>query len=45
MRKLPNSNAGWFRYYVRRFNKFQHPDQAHLAMFYLMLALRDEEIV
>jgi hypothetical protein len=39
-----NSNAGWYAYYVARFNKTEHPDAAQLAMFYLFLALRDGEI-
>ena len=37
------SNMDWHRYYVARFNKNQHPDAAHLAMFYLGCALRDGE--
>lgn len=39
-----NTNAGWHGYYVGRFNKTQHPDAAHLAMYHLLLALRDGEI-
>lgn len=39
-----NSNAGWFAYYVQRFNKTEHADAAHLAMYYLTLALRDGEL-
>jgi hypothetical protein len=38
-----NSNMGWHAYYVKRFNKTQHSDAAHLAMFYLACALRDGE--
>jgi len=44
MKIWPTTNLGWYKYYVVRFNKFQHPDAAHLAMFYLMCALRDGEI-
>ena len=39
-----NSNLDWFRYYEKRFNKFEHPDTAHLAMFYYGCALRDGEL-
>ena len=38
-----NSNMGWFRYYVERFNKTQNPDAAMYAMAYLFCALRDGE--
>ena len=39
-----SSNLDWFRYYEKRFNKSQHPDAAHLAMFYYGCALRDGEL-
>lgn len=41
--RIPNSRWGWHKYYVNRFNKNQHPDAEHLAMFYLMSHLAHEE--
>jgi hypothetical protein len=38
-----NSNLGWHRYYVERFNKTESPDTCYLAMLYLFFALRDGE--
>lgn len=38
-----NTHIGWFQYYVARFNKNQHPDAAHLAMYYLLLHLALDE--
>ncbi len=40
--RRPCTNIGWHDYYVRRFNQRQHPDAAHLAMFFLLLHLRDD---
>ena len=37
--KFPNSNWGWHRYYVNRFNKTQHPDAAYLATLYFLFHL------
>jgi hypothetical protein len=39
-----STNLGWHLYYVERFNKTEHEDSAHLAMFYLFCALRDGEV-
>lgn len=37
------TNLHLHNYYVRRFNKLEHPDAAMLAMFYLFCALREGE--
>lgn len=44
--RLPNTNWGFHRYYVNRFNKNQNPDAEYLAMLYLFfhLAFGDERI-
>jgi len=33
--KFPNTNWGWYQYYVKRFNKTQDKWAAFLAMAYL----------
>lgn len=35
----PNTNWGWHRYYVNRFNRHQHPDAAYLACLYHLFHL------
>lgn len=42
MRSYPTSNLGWHKYYIRRFNKTEHPDACYLACLYLYFHLRDE---
>jgi hypothetical protein len=37
----PVSRTGWFRHYVGRFNKTRDPVAAHLAMWYLLMALAE----
>ncbi len=37
--KYPNTNLGWHKYYVNRFNRNQHPDAAYLACLYLFFHL------
>lgn len=32
--RYPNTTLGWHKYYVRRFNKTQHPDAEYLACLY-----------
>jgi hypothetical protein len=36
---LGSDRLGWYKHYAERFNKTQHPDAAHLAMWYLLLHL------
>lgn len=40
--RFPNTRLGWHNYYVNRYNKYQHPDQAYLAMVYQFLYLAFE---
>ena len=40
---LPVTRLGWHKYYVNRFNRYGHPDQAYLAMVYLFLYLAFEK--
>lgn len=35
MKSYPTSHLGWHLYYVKRFNKTEHPDAAYLALVYL----------
>jgi hypothetical protein len=42
MARTPSTRDGWCRYYIKRFNRFQHDDQAHLAMWYQLLMLMDD---
>lgn len=32
--RFPNSNMGWHKYYVKRFNKDGNPYSLYLAMLY-----------
>ena len=43
MKHWPYTHLGWHQYYVKRFNKNEHPDAAYLAMVYLFLHLRDTD--
>lgn len=45
MKNWPTSHLGWYEYYVKRFNKNQHPDAAYLACVYLFLHLAHQEEV
>lgn len=42
MRRYPNTNLGWHKHYVRRFNKTEHPDAEYLACLYLFFHLAFE---
>lgn len=37
--RWPNTNWGWHRYYVSRFNKTEHYHAEYLAMLYLLFHL------
>lgn len=40
-RPTPVSRTGWFRHYVGRYNKTADPAAAHLALWYLIMALAE----
>ena len=44
MKAYPCTNIGWYRYYVKRFNKTEHPDAANLACLFLLFHLADDEL-
>ena len=44
MKNYPTTHWGWHEYYVDRFNKLGLIDSCHLAMWYLLLCLRDGEV-
>jgi hypothetical protein len=39
MKSKPVTRMGWHKHYAGRFNKTQHQDAAHLAIWYLLLHL------
>jgi hypothetical protein len=42
-RSYPSSRQDWMSYYVKRFNRTSNPDCAHLAMWYQLLDLADND--
>lgn len=38
-KKWPNTNLGWHRYYVTRFNEYQDPEAGVMADVYLLYHL------
>lgn len=39
MKAGPVTRMGWHKHYAKKFNKTQHKDTAHLALWYLILHL------
>lgn len=42
--KYPNDNLGWHKYYAKRYGKTLHHHTEWLAIWYLLLHLRDSEV-
>ena len=41
--RYPNDNLGWHQYYARRYGRTLHHHTEWLAIWYLLLHLRDSE--
>lgn len=44
-RNYPSTHLGWHKYYVNRFNRYEHPDAAYLACLYLFFHLAETDPV